>query len=279
MSLQPDVSQKIPQEIFDLIVYHSRYDHNALYDLCLVSSYFKHEAQRLLYYELRISNDGRPTMGSRAITVDVPSATKLFLTLTQYNPTLSTHTRILYHCIIGHENDPEYWRLLNQSLISMINLQKITLYRYVPSSIFQDCKTFRLQNLECSHSCSMPSFRSSILDFLDVQPKLESLFIVWDRDTSFPSTLCRNLKLLAGDRYTIERILPGREDSITKLTWVPARDEYWHNSNLDIVTSGLSNIQVLSLGGYHPRPHLGILVPYLPSLRILRLIGFANVRQ
>ncbi|KAF9451424.1 hypothetical protein P691DRAFT_807777, partial [Macrolepiota fuliginosa MF-IS2] len=268
-----DIANNLPQEILNLVVYHARFDHNSLLNLCLTSPFFHHEAQRHLYYELRIANDGRPAIGpSRALTVDVAKAIQLFSTLTQYNTALARHVQILYHCVIPQGACSEYWTLMNKSLILMYNLKKLTLYRRIPPCIFEGCTSFQLRNIECSHPCVDPSFRTAFLDFLATQPNIKSLFMAWDPDIPFPTTHCRNLTSLAGDRCTIEQVLPGREFTIKKLTWVPAREE---DPGVNIIASRLSRIHVLSLGGYHVRPNLISLVPYLRSLQILRLIGVA----
>ncbi|KXN85106.1 hypothetical protein AN958_11683 [Leucoagaricus sp. SymC.cos] len=276
-NVEEDTAKNFPQEIFDLIAYHARFDHTTLSNLCLVSSQFLPEARKLLYYELRVSNDGRPLTGSRATAIDTPRACKLFRALTELNPLLPSHVRILYHCVMKREDEPkDYWPLMHESLVSMTNLKTLTIYRDFSPIHFDECSSFQLRSFECSKVCDR-GFRRAMLQFLAAQNDLKSLFIVWPPgDPPFPNNICRSLESLAGDRWTIEAILPARENAIQKLTWVPAHYEAASHTAYHIIRR-VTNIRILSLGGYHERPSIKALAPYVQSLQVLRLIGLSDV--
>lgn len=278
MSLQPkqlDNVGHIPQEIFNLVVYHARHSRTRLLNLCLAASCFRQEAQRLLYHEIRIKNDSCPPTTWRTFTIGISRASQLFSTLTQHNPALAKHVRILYHSIFLRDNDRGYRSLLNQSIALMNNIEELTLCHSIPDEIFPACTSLRLRTFGCNRACDSLNFRTRILDFLATQPDLKSLFIVWNCDEPFPNTHCRNLTSLAGDRNAVEQVLPGRECTITNLTWAPMRMEDVSIPRIDRINPGLSNIRIFTLGGFLHRPSLAGFAPYLRCLQVLHLVGTA----
>ncbi|KAJ3576825.1 hypothetical protein NP233_g156 [Leucocoprinus birnbaumii] len=263
----------IPQEIYDLIIYHAKPDLASLYTLCLVSSTFLPQAQRTLYKDLNISDDEFALCSGWLI--DAKRARLLFRTLTNHNPSLCKYVRSLYHRLASHQDtiDRLYWKLFQQTLQLLTHLKRLTITCINPlPDLYAEC-SFHLEVFGSDRACDEPAVHEATLKHLASQKKLRSLY-AWrlfrEEGEKLPIWFCPDLEALTGDRKTIEGILPGR--SVSRLTWIPDADEDSLTPPLRIATE-FSNLRVLSLGGYYKRPCLRVVIPYLPSLEVLRLFG------
>ncbi|KAF5354064.1 hypothetical protein D9756_007351 [Leucocoprinus leucothites] len=262
----------IPQEIYDIIIDQANPHRSTLYNLCLVSSSFLPQAQRTLYQNLNISDDGFALCSGWLI--DATRAMSLFRTLTEHNPALAKYVHSLYHRLASHHDSPDslYWNLFRQALRRLTNLKRLTITCINPVlDLYTGC-SFRLEVFGSDRACDEPVVQEAILQHLAAQPNLRSLYAwkLFRHGEHLPLYLCPNLDALTGDRRTIEGILPGR--SVSRLTWIPDSGEDTSSPPLSI-SAELSNIRILSLGGYYKRPSLRLVIPYLPSLQVLRLFG------
>jgi len=262
----------LPPEILGAIIQHAINDPNTLCNLCLVSTSFLPQARRILYHDINVAG-GKDALLYSGWLISFPRAAELLKTLIKRNRTLAKHIRRLYHH--NYYYNQYYWDLMKQSLQLMSNL-KTLIFTSVDMPIvglFNHC-TFQLEVFGCDSPCKDAESRLEITRLLSSQIDLTSLYICgcWHSDESFPEAHnFPGLGALAGDRHTIESILPGRS-SVTQLTWIPSEDEDCTTPPL-MITSELSDIRILALGGYYERPDLRFILPYLPSLRVLRLYG------
>jgi len=262
----------IPQEIYDLIIHQAKTDRSTLYNLCLVSSSFLPQAQRTLYHDLNISTDGYSLCSGWRI--NATQAMSLFRTLTELNPALAKYVQSLYHRLLSCHGFVErlYWNRFQQTLRLLSNLKRLTITCINPiPDLYTGC-SFRLEVFGSDRACDEPVMHDATLQHLAAQPDLRSLY-AWRfcrSEEHLPATYCPNLEALTGDRRTIESILPGR--SVTRLTWIPDSGEDISSPPQSIAVE-LSNIRILSLGGYFKRLCLRQVIPYLPSLEVLRLFG------
>ncbi|KAF9451423.1 hypothetical protein P691DRAFT_807775 [Macrolepiota fuliginosa MF-IS2] len=264
---------RLPQEIVHVIIHQAKDNRTTLYNLCLVSTSFLHEAQRSLYHNLNITDDIFAFCSGW--TIDFDGAKTLLITLTEHNTALAEHVHSLYHRLtnVDHYNNEAHWKLFARSLQLMSNLKRLIVTCSHPTTDYLAEYPFRrLEVFACDRSCGDPITYKDTMHLLSTQPHLKSIY-VWDlfhNNEPFPEDCCLNLEALTGDRRTIESILPGR--SVTKLTWIPASGEDGVSIPRTII-SELSNIRIFSLGGYYDRSSFHLLIPYLPSLEVLRLFG------
>lgn len=262
----------LPPEIMGVVIRHLENDRNALCNLCLVSTSFLSEAQRVLYRDINVAG-GKDALVNSGWLISFPRAAELLNTLIKRNRALATHVRRLYHH--NYYYNQYYWGLIKQSLQLMTNLKSLifTSVDLRVLGLFDDC-TFRLEVFGCDWSCRDNELRHDMTRLLSSQLNLTSLYIwgFWHSNESFPEAHnFPNLGALAGDRRTIESILPG-QSMVTQLTWIPSEDEDCSTPPL-MITTELSRIRILALGGDYERPDIRFFLPYLPSLQILRLYG------
>jgi len=262
----------VPQEIYDLIIHQAKTDRATLYNLCLVSGSFLPQAQRALYRDLNISDDGFALCSGWHI--NTTQAMSLFRTLTEHNPALAKFVHSLYHRLASCHGFAErlYWNRFQQTLRLLSNLKRLTITCINPiPDLYTGC-SFKLDVFGSDRACDEPVSHDATLQHLAAQPDLRSLYAwrFYRSEEHLPITYCPNLEALTGDRRTIEGILPGR--SVTRLTWIPDSGEDILSPPRSIATE-LLNIRILSLGGYHKRPCIQRVISYLPSLEVLRLFG------
>ncbi len=262
----------LPPEILGVIIQHTENDRNTLCNLCLVSTSFLLQSQQVLYRDINVAG-GKDALVCSGWLISFTRAAELLKTLVKRNSQLAKHVRRLYHH--NYYYNQYYWGLIKQSLRLMVNLKSLIFTSVdVPvPGLFDDC-TFRLEVFGCDWPCSDTESLYHITRLLSSQIDLTSLYIwgSWRSDGSFLEAHdFPKLGVLAGDRRTIESILPGRS-MVTQLTWMPSEDEDRSTPPL-MITSELSQIRILALGGYHERSDLRYFLPYLSSLQVLRLYG------
>ncbi len=270
-------TRHIPVEIFCTIIQCAENDLTTLSNLCLTSKTILPEAQRVLYRNIQISNDDSALCLDWAI--DATRATRLLETITKHNTTLARLPQRLYHRLVGSDYEfsvfRPYWELMKQGVRLMVNLKSLIVIHANPGlSFFGEC-AFRLEVFGYGRVCDSSQNHHEAVKLLTSQPGLKSLYI-WrfprrDDDSIPGNPKFPQLRALTGDRRTIEHILPG-QSSVTKLTWIPDVDEDVSTPPLS-VASELLNIRVFSLGGYFRRLTIRHFIPYLQSLRVLRLCG------
>ncbi len=268
----------VPQEIWNEIIQRAEKDLSTLYNLCLVSTSFLTQAQRTLYHDINICNDDHDAPVYSGWVIRAGRASKLLETLVTHNNALAGHVQRLYHHL--DSSSQHYWDLMKHGLRLMVNLRSLILTD-IPSSIsslFEGC-TFRLRVFECDATCDDPKTYREITQFFSSQPDLRSLDICGytGPDKSFIGPHLPKLEALVGDNRTIENLLP-RQPLVTKLTWIlHLQDDILSASPTPRrIASSLSIIRVFSLGGYYWRPSVGIFIPYLSSVEVLRLVGEAS---
>ncbi|KAF9447478.1 hypothetical protein P691DRAFT_802326 [Macrolepiota fuliginosa MF-IS2] len=260
----------IPQEILHAFIKLSQDDPQTLLSLCLVSWRCVDEAQKMLYKTIVITDESDSS--STQVPDVVKISTKLFKTLTQYNPPLAKCVKkFVYHPDFPFR-DQEYRDLTNKSLRLMTNLESLTIYTPFPPGLFRGC-TFRLNEfLFCCVSSGYPyPDREDMCRFLSRQSHLKTLYINMVDDACITLDRRINLETLCGNRLAIETILPGRS-TVKYLEWITGREDDL-TSPPRLISNELSNIRALTLGGDKPRPLLALLASHMRSLRVLRLIG------
>lgn len=258
---------RVPQEIADAIIQYTEDDPTSLCNLCLVSTFFLPKAQRVLYHKIRIS--GHCHDEHSAWFIDLERAVTLLETIVEYNQALAKLIQKLY--LHARHDDSDYVALLHQGLQLMDNLESLT--GMIPDFVLSEDCVFQLKSLEYDETWYDDEGCRQATQFLASQSSLKSLYM-WgfpDPTGPLPETFLPNLEAFGGNRHTIARILPGRP-LVTTLSWTPVWGEDIFTLP-HILTSPLSNIHVLSLGGYHPRPDLRLFLPCLRSLQVLRIYG------
>ncbi|KXN85646.1 hypothetical protein AN958_10983 [Leucoagaricus sp. SymC.cos] len=269
----------VPQEVVELIIGFAAVDGWALPSLCLVSRRFLFEAQRYLYQRVEIITpaywDGRPF--EDIWKQDVKNGTRFLITLTQYNPSLASHTRYLSHRPEYEFRDRGYWDLINRSLRLMVNLKVLDFDTHdgcgIPRmrTLFWKCK-FKLDEFYWRDG-RFHDPKGDLAYFLSFQPQLKRLTL--NHCDDLPSHLCPRLEKFTGHRREIECVLPGR--SVTRLEWI-ATNHHWDRDRdklFDNIAKELSQIVSLIYGGSHvQRPSIRNVLPFLSSLEILHLIGY-----
>jgi hypothetical protein len=274
LSEQNDPLIHIPQEINDLIIDQAKADRSTLYSLCLVSRSFLPQTQRTLYRDFNISDDEFALCSASGWIIDATRAMNLFRTLTQHNPSLTKFVQTLYHRFASYDHSPNklYWDLFKQTLQLMVNLKRLTVTCINPiPDLLAGC-SFQLEVFGNDRACDEPRVHFATLQHLASQPKLRSLYAwrFFRHDGHLPIQYCPDLEALTGDRRTLEAILPGR--SVSRLTWIPDSGEDISTPPKRLIVE-FANIRIFSLGGFHRRPNIRLLIPYLPSLEVLRLFG------
>lgn len=264
----------IPQEIVDEIIQRPENDPNTLCNLCLVARSFLPRAQQILYRDITINLHSYdvPALSKWAVTAE--RAIEFFETLTTRNNALAEHVQRLYH----HHYirfSAYYWGLMKRSLRLMVNLQSLVLTS-IPEPIigfFNGC-TFRLKNFDCDTLYNDFQTCREITQFFFSQPDIQSLDICgYTRpDEPFSGPHLPKLETLRGDSCSIENLLP-QQPLVTNLSWALSFGERTIRLPTPRIASSLSNIHHFSLAGFSDRPDIGFLIPYLPSVRVLRLVG------
>ncbi|EKM77715.1 hypothetical protein AGABI1DRAFT_129998 [Agaricus bisporus var. burnettii JB137-S8] len=269
----------LPQEILALIVRLLRRNGQALLNLCLTSSCFLGEARNLLYSDIRI-RESRFTVSrnNNPIPLEVAKSDKLFVTLTAHNTSLAALVQTFAYLADFPCNNDEYMSLVNRTFRLINNVKHLTLCSdVVIPGLFDGC-TFQLESLCCTATDSLKhsAGQNEICRFLSTQPNLKSLLLDWQQ-SRLPLTLCPKLETIRGGNISIECLLPGRS-TVRHLEWI--RHETYRDLPIPIhkLSAELSNMTVLALGGINDRIPLRSLTPYLKSLRVLRLMGFAKGR-
>jgi len=249
-------------------------DRHTICSLLLTSKAFQYDAERRLYHT---PNSAYPPRSSTLTHV-------AFLSTVTTNLRLASlvHTYIL-NDVVRHGENP-LWDLVKLGLRAMVNLKALHFRAFagLPSAEILDGCSFQLENLQWgSHSDEVAMKR-----ILPQQPKLRDLYLECDSTTIsthlsathllnfFADNCCPDLLGLAGNRTTIELLLPHR--NIRKLSWVPGLYDLNDDPIPDSVTQALGGVQVLSLGGYFMRPSLATLVDHLGELCVLEIVGFSD---
>ncbi|KAF9447477.1 hypothetical protein P691DRAFT_760760 [Macrolepiota fuliginosa MF-IS2] len=257
----------IPQEILNVFINFSEDDPQTLLNLCLVSRRCASGAQKVLYRSIRITTHSSSVQHGSTCNVDAVSI-KLFKTFTQHNPSLAKYVQTFSHHYALPFGDRRYRNLANKSFQLMTNLESLTIFARFSLDLFQGC-TFQLKQLFCPLLGPDHTYREKIYHFLSSQPYLKTLYIDMEH-SRLPADCCNNLETLWGNQRTIENILPGRS-TITCLVWTTQHHDHVAGP-LSRISRELSNIHILALGGNAPYPSLTQLVPYMRSLRVLRLV-------
>ena len=251
-------------------------DKNTICSLLLTSKAFHHDAERRLYHTPNSANP-RPRPSSNLTHV-------AFLSTITTNPRLAylVHTYIL-NDVVRHGENP-LWDLVKLGLRAMVNLKVLQFRAFGghPSAEILDGCSFQLQNLQWgSHSDEV-----AMKHILPQQPKLRDLYLECHpptiRDhlpathllTFFADDCCPDLLSLAGNKTTIELLLPRR--NIRNISWVPGLYDLNDDPIPGAVTRALGGVEILSLGGYFMRPSLATLVDHLAGLRVLEIVGLIN---
>ncbi|KIM47279.1 hypothetical protein M413DRAFT_271990 [Hebeloma cylindrosporum] len=91
------------------------------------------------------------------------------------------------------------------------------------------------------------------------------------------SGICPGLQVLHGNNRIVDAFIPGRR--IISLKWSPALEELRIYSPVYIPPQEFHHLRYFSYGGYAGRPLLRTLLPHLPRLEVLELIGLQCVEE
>ncbi|KAF5353895.1 hypothetical protein D9756_007114 [Leucocoprinus leucothites] len=245
----------LPQDILYLITEHAAKDVATLLKLCLVCRALLHQAQRVLYTDISLVDTGHNL--NRGAPGKKVTMLKFFDTVTTHSA-LAQYVRSFSYR--GRGLGFGWWERMNGALQSMVHLRSFALEGSqlpVATVLFKGC-TFQLREFTWKHfyfQVRPPCPRSPeehLRNFLSTQKEIRFL------STSFVSTqvlpiICPLLGTLVGDTQTIMQVLPDRE-TVTKLVWV---ETHWNTEfDIDVISSALSHVRILSLGGSVPRHSL-----------------------
>ena len=173
-----------------------------------------------------------------------------------------------------HQQEP-LWELTRRGLNAMVNLKYLLFQalRALPcAQILRGC-TFRLEILRWQNLRD----EEQLLEFLTSQPKLRILQVTSTNPGLNTSGTCPELQVLHGDQRVIDAFLPGRR--ITSLKWSAGLEELRIGAPIYTPPQEFHHLRYLSFGGFFGRPLLSVIVPHLPVLEVLELVGlhFAEV--
>lgn len=268
----------IPQEIIDEIIQHAQNDPTTLCNLCLVASSFLPRTRQILYRNINTCCNDYDVLVFSEWAVTGERVVKFFETLTTHNNALAEHVQRLYDNTGFCES---YEDLVKWSLRLMVNLQSLILINISsPATGFFDGCTFRLKIFGCDISYDDDiQIRREITRFLASQPEIQLLDACGytAHDESLPKPHLPKLQALVGDTCTIENLLP-QQPLVINLTWeLGIDDRSLGFPTPHLIASSLSNIHHFSLVGYFWRYDIGLFIPYLPSVQVLRLVGESPV--
>jgi hypothetical protein len=252
-------STPLPLELYRPIIENIA-DIATLLALCLTSSVFRFEAQRVLYDSVAsLSMISLLAFLRTMIKVD-----RLALLVHKY------HLPCLYNDRVC--SPPNL--LLNDALKAMINLRELSVISPIKNFhsaeasslfIFSGCK-FQLEALYLVQYVEGGAFFS----FLSTQKKLRKLAAYLDNQGQPPPpTVCPKLITLQGNGATMETLLPNRQ--IATVIWDP--DCYDSRRSMLHLSEPLRCLKALSFEGCYLRPSLRAIVDHLQGLEFLELVA------
>lgn len=248
--------KNIPLELLRPIIEHLDDDSQSLLAVSLASRVLRVEGQRILFRTMTLLKDKEAHI--KFLTV-VTSSSMLAQLVEEY-----WQFDLLD---VDHEQEP-LWRLTCRGLNAMVNLKHLffsTLSGRPCAQILRGC-TFQLEVLRWENHDDA----EQLLEFLPSQPHLRTLGVEWKNPELITSGICPGLQVLHGNQGAINAFLPGR--SITSLKWSPDQMES-SDGPINHLSQEFHHIRFFSFGGYFGRPPLSFIIPQLPLLEVLELIG------
>ncbi|KAJ3563811.1 hypothetical protein NP233_g8696 [Leucocoprinus birnbaumii] len=278
-----------PQELFDSFIEQAEGDLRTLFQLCLVSRAFLHEARKHLYRHIVIARDkdlGRYAR-ERVSAIDHSHQFALYETLTTLNPQLALLVRSFLLHVQKGSVDGLLPATLSASFTKMDNLKELTIHfrsdkELLPMTTLFEGAKFQLKTLnwfgkECGHGHG--SNDPTVLQFLATQPEISTLALPTWKPAAISPTVCprlQRLQRLNGKTRLVLNLLPQRHE-ITKLKW-HMEDKLLRVPSLNAVSSQLSNLRFLHLEGTKTDKRLSfhLFSPHLARLETLYLSGRAG---
>ena len=251
----------LPPELFRT-VFESLDGHRpTLFNLSLCNKFLREDAERVLYAEL---DESSATNAALHIA---------FLSTITRSPRLAALVRVYHSINIVHYCESPLWDLLKQALKAMSGL-KILHFRTFGGHPAGELLIDAACSLERLHWANH-SEGSAMSTVLAQQKQIRYLYLESRRGTVFPQGCIPHLNELAGNRVTLEALLPGRY--VRTVSWVPElQDVAFGSSGVPRIEGELGNLVTLSYGGYFARPHLGLVVDHLYRLEKLELVGLLS---
>jgi len=227
-----------------------------LFSLTVTSKAFQSEAERLLYSSVTKCRDvARHTLFLTSINT------------VQRLPPLVKEYEI--YSVVDRERDAILWGLLESALNKMINL-KVFKFRELsgqPSADMIFYAPFQLETLYWGSYYDEEPMRIILAE----QKNLKALRLECSRGTTpYSLDACPNLTSFWGNRYSIGALLPGRK--IINLSWAPDAGDSFKSPVLGLEME-LSQIKIMSFGGYFRRPSLKKIAHMLTSIEVFELVG------
>jgi hypothetical protein len=249
---------RLPPELFRPIFEHLDGHRPTLVALSLCNRNLREDAERELYTSLD---------GSSAEDTELHVA---FLTTVTQNRRLASYVRV-YHSryIVDYYKKVPMWNLLYQALRCMDGLKVLYLQMYGGydlAELLLDVP-FRLEKLSWANL----SDGGKMVTVLEQQQDLKYLYLESQVGATFSPMCCPNLKILGGNRDTLEALLPGRR--VENVDWVPQLEDDTGIGGMSQIKAELGRLKVLSFGGYFARPDFGHIVDYLERLEQLEVVG------
>ncbi|KAF9473497.1 hypothetical protein BDN70DRAFT_997605 [Pholiota conissans] len=255
------VALTIPVELFRPIMRALGVDRRALAVLARSCRFLYAEAMGPLYNSITDSS---------ASDADLHTA---FLSSLTDAPHLGSLVSVYHSVGIIHHEQSAMWGLLHRAFGCMTNLKTLHLQTYgrIPASALLLNAPFQLEHLYLGTNAE----GWPIATVLQQQRALRYLYLQVQAGVSFPLACCPDLKELAGNRDTLEGLLPGRR--VEHVVLVPAFINFMEErSDWDVeysIAPALMNIRTLSFGAFFDRPNLCVIVNHLTQLEQLELVG------
>lgn len=251
----------LPPELFRT-VFESLDGHRpTLFTLSLCNKFLREDAERELYAEL---DESSATDAALHIA---------FLSTITRSPRLAAFVRVYHSINIVHYRESPLWDLLKRALKVMSGL-KVLHFRsfggHPAGELLVDARC-TLERLHWANHSEGPAMST----VLSQQKQLRYLYLESRRGTVFPEGCVPHLSELAGNRVTLEALLPGR--CVRTVSWIPElQDAAFGSGGVPRIEGELRNLVTLSYGGYFARPHLGLVVDHLYRLEKLELVGLLS---
>jgi len=252
---------RLPLDLLQPIIENLADDPRSLLAVSLASRQLRVEGQRILFRKV-------------ALAIHRARHTKFLTTITSSSLLASLVEE--YHqfdVLDSVRQEQPLFGLTTRGLQAMVNL-KILRFRIflgqASAEILHGC-TFQLEVFEWNNRDD----EELVLEFLQTQPRLRTLRVVWKRAELDTSGICPRLQVLHGDLFTINAFLPGRR--VTSLKWTPSIDELPLHDSIDHLSEEFQQIRFFSFGGAGGRPRLDLVIRHLRAVEVLEIVGFGSL--
>lgn len=196
-----------------------------------------------------------------------------FLSTIIRTPRLAALVRVYHSFNIVDPHERPLWDLLRDAFKLMTGLKELyfrSIGGYPAGELLIDAP-FALERLHWANHSEGPDIQK----VLEQQNGLKYLYLEL-RNGSFLTPGCvPQLEELAGNRVTLEALLPGRH--VRDVMWIPVlQDASFGNVFMFSMQNALNNVVTLSYGGYFSRPHFGLVADHLHNLERLELMGLLS---